>query len=185
MYESQIELFVNNTEIKSAYSNSGNDLTSGDIDASQKLSRTYIVILKNPSVLAEVAKSISNSMTVEELDAAIDMSSVESTEVVRISATTRDPALSAKICDAYAEVAPSVLQRVVKAGSVEIIGDATLGEEPVSPNVLRNALVGAFAALFISIIIVYIAFAFDNTIKGGFDLRQRIDIPVLGEIPSF
>jgi hypothetical protein len=28
-------------------------------------------------------------------------------------------------------------------------------------------------------------FALDNTIKGGFELRQRIDIPVLGEIPSF
>jgi capsular polysaccharide biosynthesis protein len=180
MYLSSIELFVNNTDIKSS-----SDLTSGDIDASQKLANTYIVILKNPAVLGQVAEEISDSMTVEDLSRSISMGAVENTEVVRISATTKDPALSTKICNAYADIAPEVLERVVQAGSVEIIGAAAANNEPVSPNVLKNTAIGALAALFIALVCAYIAFAFDNTVKGGFDLRQRFDVPVLGEIPSF
>jgi capsular polysaccharide biosynthesis protein len=180
MYMTSIELFVNNTEFQS-----DSDLTTGDIDASQKLANTYIVILKNPAILKQVSEEIGNALSMEELEEAISMNAVEDTEVVRISATTLDPFLSTKVCNAYAKIAPEVLERVVKAGSVEIIGEAAPEQDPVSPNVIRNTAIGALAALFITAIAVYLSIIFDNTVKSGFDLRQRFEVPILGEIPSF
>jgi len=180
MYMTSIELFVNNMEFKS-----DSELTTGDIDASQKLANTYIVILKNPAVLKQIRKEIGNVLTTEELEEAISMNAVENTEVVRISATTLDPSLSTKVCNAYAGIAPEVLERVVKAGSVEIVGEAAPEKDPVSPHVMRNTAIGALAAFFITAIAVYISIIFDNTVKSGFDLRQRFELPVLGEIPSF
>ncbi|MDR1272584.1 MAG: hypothetical protein LBK04_06340 [Clostridiales Family XIII bacterium] len=179
-YISSVELYVNNTEAKTT-----GDVTTGDIDAARRLSNTYIVILQNPAVEEQVVESVGGSLTLEKLEKIVTMEAVSDTEVVRISAETEDPALSTRICNTYANVAPSTLERVVQAGSVEIIGKATASDEPASPHIVRNTAVGALGGLFLSIVILYIANMMDNTVKGGSDLRQRIDIPVLGEVPSF
>jgi capsular polysaccharide biosynthesis protein len=180
MYLSSVELYVNNTEIKS-----GGDVTTSDIDASRRLSNTYIVVLKNPAVRSQVIEGLGGILTQDDLEKYVTIVAVEDTEVVRISATTESIALSAQICNTYADVAPGVLERVVQAGSVEIIGAATQDPEPVSPNIPRNSAIGALAGLIIAIIAVYLKFAFDTTVKTAADLKQRIDIPVLGEIPAF
>jgi capsular polysaccharide biosynthesis protein len=180
MYLSSVELYVNNTEIKA-----GGDVTTSDIDASRRLSNTYIVVLQNPAVRAQVITELGGELTQDDLEEYVTIMAVEDTEVVRISATTESIALSAQICNTYADVAPGVLERVVQAGSVEIIGAATQDTEPVSPNIPRNTAIGALAGLIIAIIVVYLQFAFDTTIKTAADLKQRIEIPVLGEIPAF
>ena len=78
---------------------------------------------------------ICTPMTARELSGVISMQSVNQTEVLQISAETVSPELSAEICNTLAEVAPSVLQRVVKAGSVEVIGSAKAPQNASSPNV--------------------------------------------------
>jgi capsular polysaccharide biosynthesis protein len=180
-YLSSIELYVNSSENKT----SETGVSAGEIDSSRKLANTYIVVLKNPAVLTQVSGVISNALSTEELAGVIKMTAVEDTEVIHIAAETQDPALSTKICNAYASIAPGVLQRVVQAGSVEIIGDADTDPDPVSPNVPLNTLIGAFAGLLISIVFSYVAYALDNTVKGGLDLSTQLELPVLGEIPSF
>jgi capsular polysaccharide biosynthesis protein len=132
-----------------------------------------------------VIEGLGGILTQDDLEKYVTIVAVEDTEVVRISATTESIALSAQICNTYADVAPGVLERVVQAGSVEIIGAATQDPEPVSPNIPRNSAIGALAGLIIAIIVVYLKFAFDTTVKTAADLKQRIDIPVLGEIPAF
>jgi capsular polysaccharide biosynthesis protein len=180
IYSSSVELYVNNLE----YKQSG-DVTSSDIDASRRLSNTYIVVLKNAAVQDQVVEELGGAIDADEIGKVVQMEAIEDTEVVRISARTEDPALSKLICNTYAKVAPAVLERVVQAGSVEIIGEATTPDAPVSPNVPRNTAIGALAGLLISIIGVYLARVFDNTIKSGYDLRERLDVAVLGEIPEF
>ncbi|MDR1028197.1 MAG: hypothetical protein LBL63_02125 [Clostridiales Family XIII bacterium] len=179
-YLSSVELYVNNMETKST-----GDVTTGDIDASRRLSNTYIVVLQNPAVEEDVVEEVGGALTIETLERVVKMEAVADTEVIRISAETEDPALSTRICNTYAGIAPRVLERVVQAGSVEIIGRATANEEPASPHISRNTAIGALAGLFLTIVVLYIVNMLDNTVKGGADLRQRIDVPVLGEISSF
>jgi capsular polysaccharide biosynthesis protein len=180
IYQSSIELYVNNTETKAS-----GDVTQGDIQASKSLASTYIVVLKNPSILDEVSTSIKGQLNRQQLEKVLEMTNVDQTEVVRIVARTEDPALSAQICAAYAAIAPKTLERVIQAGSVEIIGDTFTESNPVSPNIPRNTLLGALGALVLCLIFVFIRSTLDNTVKSGFDLSQKIDIPVLGSIPSF
>lgn len=178
-YTSSLELYVNNSENASS---SGN-VDVNDITASQKLANTYIVVLKNPSVLKQVASKL-GSLTADELSDVLSFNSVEETEVLRISAETKDPQLSADICNAVAEVAPSVLQRVVKAGSVDIIGAAEPSAEPSYPHVMRSTFIGALLFLILSNAAFFVIYFFDNTVKGEEDVRQRLGIPVIGEVPS-
>lgn len=180
-YTSSVSLYVNNL---TSVSLTG-DVNINDINASQKLVDTYIVILQDDDVLKQVTDQLSTPMTVSELSRALSMKSVNQTEVLQISAETVDPELSAEICNTLAEVAPSVLQRVVKAGSVEVIGSAKAPQNASSPNVKLNSLLGALIGLALSIGASIMIYLLDNTVKGEEDLKARLDIPVLGEIPSF
>lgn len=180
-YTSSVSLYVNNL---TSVSLTG-DVNINDLNASQKLVDTYIVILQDDEVLQQVADQLSTPMTVSELSDAISMQSVNQTEVLQISAETVDKELSADICNTLAEIAPSVLQRVVKAGSVEVIGSAKPAQSPSSPNVKLNSLLGALIGLALSVGASIVIYLLDNTVKGEEDLKARLDIPVLGEIPSF
>ena len=63
------------------------------------------------------------------------MTAVDETEVIKITANTENPEVSADLCNIIGEIAPDFLIRVVGAGSVEIIDTATASDKPVSPNV--------------------------------------------------
>ena len=114
IYTSSISLYVNNS-----VSSSDNNVNINDLNASTRLVDTYIVILTNEDILEQAAQRIGESVTASDLKNAITMNSVNQTEVLQISAGTTDPELSAQICNTMADLAPEVLQRVVKAGSVE------------------------------------------------------------------
>ena len=179
-YTSSLDLYVNNSN---KVVESGNR-NQNDLNAAQMLANTYIVILKNPEVLRQVATNMGN-ITVKELNEALTLKVADDTEVLRISAETEEPQLSADICNALAAVAPEVLQRVVKAGSVEVIGEATAATAPSSPNTKRNTVLGGLLLLVVSCGFTFLAFVLDNTVKGEEDVKSRLGLPVLGEIPSF
>lgn len=179
-YSSNISLYVtNNTN-----TNTGN-VDYNDIYASQKLAETYIVILGDYTVKEQVAAKLHTQMSVPQISSAVSFSSVNETEIIKITAVTSDPELSAEICDVYGDIAPEVLQRVVKAGSVEIIGDAKVAKKPSSPNVMLNTLIGAVIGVILALIIAIIKGLFDVTVQSEDEFKNRLDCPVWASIPSF
>lgn len=178
-YISSIELYVNN----GANTSTTNAINPNDLTASQKLVSTYIVILKNRDALNQVAAKVGN-ISYEQLQSDISMSAVDNTEVFRVSAESEDAQLSVSICKAMADTAPDILKRVVKAGSVEVIGSPSVPSQPSSPDIKRNTLIGVFAFLIVSVLISIIAFLRDNTVKGEKDIQEKLKVPVLGEIPD-
>ncbi|MCH3973315.1 MAG: Wzz/FepE/Etk N-terminal domain-containing protein [Oscillospiraceae bacterium] len=179
-YTSSVSLYVNNTKNTTSQQYS---VQEADINASQKLVDTYIVILNDDQIMQEVADKLSQRLSVKELKQLIKMETVNNTEVLKISAETGNADFSAEICNTVAKVAPDVLKRVVKAGSVEVIGKATPAVNPSSPNVIRNTAIGAVIGLLIMIIAAIAAELLDRTVKGEADVKEHLDVPVLGEIP--
>lgn len=199
-YSSSVSMYVNN----SYTSKTAGQVTINDINASQKLAEAYIIILNDGEVLSQVAKNLVNEYGINTLENflpveyvngekilstkgirdSIKMTSVNKTEILKIEAETKSPQLSASICNNITQVAPSVITRVVKAGSVETIGKAEPSNKISSPNKLKNGLIGSLIAFVILFLILFIRFITDNTIKSEEDLKKMFDIPVLSEIPD-
>lgn len=170
-----------------------------DLMASKSLVETYIVILKNDTVVkqvgmklvskfgaSEIAKcfTVKNGMvSVSELKNSITMAADGDTEVLKISAQTKDPNVSAEICDIYAEVAPVFLVRIIGAGSVEVIGDAEVPQSPSAPDVKKMAMIAALAGFVLSAGIVVLIHLLDRTIKSEEDIRS-FSLAYLGEVPE-
>lgn len=201
-YTSEISLYVNNVTQDGQVATSVN---LNDINASQKLVNTYIVILQNDEVLNQVAEGLTAEFSSEWLQTilpfsetpdgsrleaktlrkVISMSAVNNTEVLKIEAETKNANVSARICTLITEVAPEVLQRVVKAGSVEVIGEAVPAYVPSSPRLMLNCVIGFLLGGVVSVLYFLIRHFLDTSIKDGEDLKKRFDLPILGEIPDF
>lgn len=180
-YTAQTLLYVNNNN-QSSMSN----VNLNDINASQKLVNTYIVILQNDKIIERVAQQCDLEYDeLKQVSRMITMKAVNNTEVFSIQVTSKDPVLSARMANTMAELAPSEIIRVVKAGSVEVISQAEPPAKPSGPNAVRNGIIGGLLGLIVASGCVLLFEMLDITVKGEEDLTSRYNIAVLGEIPDF
>jgi capsular polysaccharide biosynthesis protein len=94
------------------------------------------------------------------------------------------PKFSADICTYISDLAPEIIKRTTKAGSVETVSPAKVPETASGPNIPRYLLLGMVAGLAVSVAIAMISSFLDNTVKSGEELRDRFGVPVLAEIPD-
>jgi len=180
VYEASATMIVN----KSDNSSSG-DLTYNDILMTQKLVKTYSVIMQSNTVLNRVIDELGLKMGTNELRSMLNVSSVNDTEVIKINVTSEDPVLAAKIANEITRQAPDEIIRAVKAGSVEVIDPAAVPLTPVKPNKVMNTAIAGVLGALLSIAAVFLKNYLDDTIKTEEDIREKIGLPVLGVLPIY
>ncbi len=195
-YSSSVYMYVQS----GSKSDDKTSISQGEIQAAQSLVSTYVVILKNNVVLREVAETLCNSysedrisksftikpdgsISLTELKNCLTMQPEGDTEVLRISALTNDPEISAAICNIYADIAPTYLIRIVGAGNVEVIGAAEVPNNPSAPNIPKNTLLFALIGFVLSAGLTILLFILDRTVKDADDFTA-FSAPYLGDIPE-
>jgi len=177
MYTSTTHMFVDSSA-------ESDQLNLNDINVSEKLLGTCVYLLTDDAVLEEVAAKLGSSFGTERLRKALTIEAMSGTMIIKITAKTDDPELSARICNEMAAAAPEALKRIMKSGSIEMVGEAKPAKHPSSPNVAVNSVLGALFGFMFSVAIIALLRILDNTVKDEHDLKRIMDVPVLGEIPS-
>lgn len=179
-YEASIDLYVtSNTKTDS------DSVELNEISASQKLVNTYMVMLQSNTVTDKVLDQIDHAMTRNQLLRSITFTSVQSTEVLRLTVETESPQLSVDICKAYMLIASEVLNDIVGAGSVKIISQPIYPESPSSPNIVKNTAIGLMAGLALAAGIFVMIMMLKTTVTSEQDIIERYDVPLLGTVPDF
>lgn len=178
-YSSSGTLYVvNNTE------NQIHTYTVSEYALSVQLVHTYSEILKSDTFCQTVSKRMNAKVTAAQVKNMLSMQGVGETEILRVSAESENPEVAREVVQEVLNNAPAEIMRVVKAGSVEIIDNASVPVEPVSPNVERNTLIGFLAGVILATLAVYILEMFDTTVRDEEELDERYSVPVLGIIPD-
>lgn len=184
-YRSEVQMYVSNyTDLANVQGAS-----TGGLSASQVLVNEYIVILKHDDITSKVAAQLREQgdgyvMTNGAISGAVSMSSVDETAMLKISATTIDPDLSKAICDAYVAVAPAQLKEVMEMGTIKPMGDEAKRGVKVGPNVVKNAILGGIIGMVLACAVVLVVYMMDNTVTGEREIKRRLNVTVLGEVPS-
>lgn len=188
-YQSYATLIVNNNNSSSL--SDGSTITNDQINSAKQLVDTYSVILKSESVMDKVITSLNlraregmTDITATSLTNMVSISQVNSTQVMRIAATTADQTLSTEIVTEIVHIAPELIIQTVKAGSVEVITPPRARDGKVSPSTSKNAILGGLLGLLISTALVVLISLFDRTIKTDEDIARVLNLPVLGVIPE-
>ncbi len=179
-YEASATLIVNNLN------KNKNTVNSTEITAAQALADVYSIIIKSDSVMVPVIQNLNLGVSSDQLKKNIDVSTVNSTQVIEIKMRHKDANYAKKVIAEIVKVAPPIIQKRVAAGSVKTISAAnvTHGGAPVSPNNTRNGLIGAAIGFVLMLAIVLLKEFSNNTFKTEEDITNVLGIPILGMIPS-
>jgi len=77
------------------------------------------------------------------------------------------------------------IAEAVKIGYARIIEPATTPTSPVKPKKARNAMMGAFFGIIMGTTLAFLFEYLDDSIKSAEDVKNLLNLPVLGMIPHF
>ena len=184
MYEASVLLYVNN----SIHTDNQGDITASDLATSQRLVKTYVIILQSNPVMEKVSKELEhvygNKLSGGQIRGMITASAVDDTEVFSVKVTNADPVLAAQIANCVAAVAPKEIENVITGSSGKVVQEAKVPSAPISINKTKKAILAAAVGAALVIAIVAVQALLDVRIKDEEDLAYISSAPVLGFIPD-
>ena len=179
-YSATAKFYVQNTS-DAVSTNSTLDVNK--LDAAEKLVNFCIYVIKTDTVMDKVAKEVGTNSS-KEIKNMVSTSAIEETMAFQVTVNSSDRALSAKVANAIAKIAPEEIVRIVNGGGVSVIDYAKVPKSPSAPNLKKNTLIGALAGFILSFAAFFIYEVFDTTVTNTKDLERVFEIPILGTVPQ-
>ena len=123
-------------------------------------------------------------MDYEDLLEKVTVESVNSTQVMKISAEDENPQQAQQIVASIVEQAPEIIIQTVKAGSVEVISQPKVADEPVSPKKALNTAIAGMLGLVLALAVVFLRTMLNNKFMTDTDINKKLGLTVLGVIPQ-
>ncbi len=181
-YSSQVLLYINNSSVN--FGNTSGNITMSDLQASERLVKTYSAILKSRTTLEAVLKNAEMTYTVSQVRSMISTKSVNETEVMKIVVTCGDPYDAALLANSIAEVLPTRVADIIDGASVSVVELAVPNKTPVAPNVFKYTILGFVLGAFAAAVVIAVRAVFDDTLYGEEYILETFDAPILAKVPN-
>lgn len=180
-YSSYTTLMVGSSE---GYSNSNANANYNEVLTNQKLVGTYSEIAKSKSVVSEVENNLNLDLSDGKLAKMIEVTSVNDTELIKITVTDEDPVEAANIANETAKVFMSNIGELMKISNLQVVDAAEVNSSPVSPNLKLNVAIAFLLGIVVSVFIIFIREMLNTSVKSVEELKELIEgVPVVAVIP--
>lgn len=181
VYSAEATMIVNKSQYQASEQN---QMSYNDILLTQKLVKSYVLIMKSDTNIELIKKELGTDLSVAQIRSTIKVAGIGETEVLQITVENKDPVLAQSIANALVKVSPATIIRVIKAGSAEVIDTAKVPAKPVKPVVWQYSVIGMMLGLMLSLVLIFLRDFFDNTFKTEDDIRNVLDLPVITSLPE-
>lgn len=158
--------------------------TSSNLSASERLVKTVKAATTAPWVLAEASERLDGALSSGALSSTISFAPVEDTSFLKISVTHTDPLLAQRACDVVADTAVIAFAATGETGEARVYQPAVKATK-TPKNTFRFMLIGAALGALIPAVIIILSNILSITVYDKDDIQRRLNVPILGEIPSF
>ncbi|CYU57721.1 Wzz/FepE/Etk N-terminal domain-containing protein [Streptococcus suis] len=159
----------------------GAGLTSQELQAGTYLVKDYKEIILSQDVLTQVATELNLK---ESLKEKISVSIPVDTRIVSISVRDADPNEAARIANSLRTFAAQKIVEVTKVSDVTTLEEAVPAEEPTTPNIKRNILLGLLAGGILATGIILAMEVLDDRVKRPQDIEEVMGLTLLGVVPD-
>lgn len=157
-----------------------------DITVNSKLVSTYSVLIKSKNILRQVMTNLGIDMDEDELKKNIDVSTVEETEVIRISVTDEDPSLACSIANEIANVFKDQIKGYYyNIENVQIVDVAEEDYKPSNINHKKDIAIFVLLGMVASCGYVLVLNMLDTTVKSIEDIENIKGVTVLASLPAY
>ena len=176
--------YTSTTRIYVVSRSSDTSLTNQDLQAGSYLVNDYKEVITSSEVLSSVIDQEKLSMSAGELSKEITVTIPTDTRVISISVTDMDAQRACDIANTVREVAAEKIKAVTKVDDVTTLESATKPSHPSSPNVKKNAVIGALAGVFLAIVGILVAEVLDDRVRRPEDIEETLGMTLLGVVPD-
>lgn len=176
--------YTSTTRIYVVSRSSDTSLTNQDLQAGSYLVNDYKEVITSSEVLSSVIDQEKLSMSTGELSKEIAVTIPTDTRVISISVTDTDAQRACDIANTVRQVAAEKIKAVTKVDDVTTLESATKPSHPSSPNVKKNAVIGALAGVFLAIVGILVAEVLDDRVRRPEDIEETLGMTLLGVIPD-
>ena len=177
-----VPMYKSSTTVILGSNQDGAGITQSDISINNNLVSTYAEIITSRRVLEQVQKELNESYTYKELADEISVSSINNTQIIKITVEDNN-ALNAKIiANLVAEVFTVEVPELYNLDNVHILDVAIEEDEPYNINVAKSSIIGGVLGLVISSGIFFVIYYFDRTAKSVEQVEEVLQMPILGSV---
>ncbi len=159
-------------------------ITSQDLQAGSYLVNDYKEVITSNEVLSSVIDQEKLSISTSELSNMITVEVPTDTRVISISVEDTDAQEAADIANTIREVAAEKIKAVTKVDDVTTLEAAEVASKPSSPNVKRNALLGALVGGFLAVVSILVLEVLDDRVRRPEDVEEVLGMTLLGVVPD-
>lgn len=178
----RVPLYQSNTTIVLA--NENKDYSSTDVQLNKSLIGTYSEIIKSRKVLSQVIEQLKLDISAETLSSHIVVTSVENTEIIKITVSNENSKKAAEITNAIAVTFAEEIKQIYHLENVSIMDQAVKASAPYNVNYVKDNLLYFVVGLVLSCMVVFVMYYFDTTIKSSEVVEEKLGLTVLGIVPK-
>lgn len=173
MYQSYTTVILNNSE---------SAITQSDITLYKNLVDTYAEIVKSRRVLDQVIEELDLDLTYEALYNKISVTSVNNTEIIKISVNDGDAINAKNIANVTASYFANEVVDLYNMNNVDILDEAIEVDAPYNINVPKQIIIYFMLGLIFAAGVLFVIYYFDRTVKSIEQVEQKIKLPILGGV---
>ncbi len=171
------------------------DADYGEMDASlamtlaTNLAKDYPYIIKSRTAMDKVAENLKLEATGEQLISSLEvmMPGEEFIRTLNLTYTCTDPQLAADILNETISVFSERLPELAGYARIKVavIDPASVPNEPTSPNVKHNTVLGAVIGAVLMSVVFIVINCIDDKLKTQGDVERYLGLNVLASIPEY
>ncbi|WP_282958886.1 polysaccharide biosynthesis tyrosine autokinase [Gordonia sp. SCSIO 19800] len=184
VYRANVELYVTSGSEENAQS-----AYQGSLASQQRVS-SYARLVTAEPVLAEALQYGGLSMSIDDASSKLSADTTPETVLLTVSADDTNPQTAAALANGVARAMTEFVTELEKPSGggnalakLTVVKPAKVADDPVSPQALRNLLIGLVAGTAVGGIVLYIRRQLDTKIRSQEDLSELTDSPVLTVVP--
>lgn len=149
----------------------------------QRLADTVRIAVTTDRMLTQTADALGGRLTVDQLADGLDVDCIKNTYFLRLSMTCDEGVLAQEACSALAQTALVAFADTGDTGKITLF-EAPATAEKTSLSLWAAALIGVVAGVLLAAVWLLIDGRPSPVVRRKDELRERLGVPVLGEIPA-
>lgn len=154
-----------------------------DIQTSKQLTADFEILAKSRPVVEAVIDNLELDTDYETLVKRITVENPSNTFVLKMTAKDPDPEMACNLSNALSDATAEQVAKVMDTDKPNKVEEAVIPKEPVSPNVMKNTLLGVLAGAFLMCAFVTLMHIMDDRIKTEEDITKYLELNTLATIP--
>lgn len=164
---------------------SAKNLDRNEISLNQQLATTYTAVAKSNSVLNAVIRKLDLDTDVQQLSKDIAISSVEDTELIRITATDGDAVIASRIANETAGEFIGKVKEIMTFENIKVVEPAPVPELPESRKRALIVAVAFVLGAMVGTFLVILVEMFHSKLRRPKDIERILGASILTHVPEY